>query len=403
MRDPNNPQVILQNYIPSRVTALANALTEAFGQSDQELTTSALEAFFELRRGKLSLQEFTAEWELRYEEAQMRAGLDINDVAKTYLYFKQSGLPSKFIEDVKLQIQGDMSRFAEARRLALRLSSRSDHGTLSHDLYAEVPEYDHYDYYADPWAEWFQWDASTYYDSWETDEWSRSWDYYDDYDWYGYETQAHDEWYDASSDWQSPEKNSAETYDMSQGDPPAASESNDQQSQSQDYYQGGDGCFVCGSKWHRAAQCPVSQGSSQFGKGKGKGPGKGKKGFGGKSGKGKGKRPFLKGKVKGKGKRPFKGYYDEYYDYMSVRRQPDQGLRLGGEPHATPKSSQEPSFDPVPLDKLGNFSHGKGHQLRLMKRAPHMTLMNMHIMKIQRSAHLPLSPICTPAPLATTR
>ena len=92
-------------------------------------------------------------------------------------------------------------------------------------------------------------------------------------------------------------------------------------------YQGGDGCFVCGSKWHRAAQCPVSQGSSQFGKGKGKGPGKGKKGFGGKSGKGKGKRPFLKGKGKGKGKRPFKGYYDEYYDYMSVRRQPDQGLR----------------------------------------------------------------------------
>ena len=360
VRDPNNPQVILQNYIPSGVTALANALKEAFGQSDQELTTSALEAFFELRRGKLSLQEFTAEWELRYEEAQMRAGLDINDVAKTYLYFKQSGLPSKFIEDVKLQIQGDMSRFAEARHLALRLSSRSDHGTLSHDLYAEVPEYDHYDYYADPWAEWFQWDASTYYDSWETDEWSRSWDYYDDYDWYGYETQAHDEWYDASSDWQSPEKNTAETYDMSQGDPPAASESNDQQSQSQDYYQGGDGCFVCGSKWHRAAQCPVSQGSSQFGKGKGKGPGKGKKGFGGKSGKGKGKRPFLKGKGKGKGKRPFKGYYDEYYDYMSVRRQPDQGLRLGGEPHTTPKSSQEPIIRPSPPRQVGELFSWKG-------------------------------------------
>ena len=37
--------------------ALAVALREAFGQSDQEMTTVSLEQFFELKRGRLSLQE----------------------------------------------------------------------------------------------------------------------------------------------------------------------------------------------------------------------------------------------------------------------------------------------------------------------------------------------------------
>ncbi|CAJ1334047.1 unnamed protein product, partial [Effrenium voratum] len=53
VRDPANPMVVLQNHVPSDIQALATALREAFGQSDQELTTQALEQFFELRRGKL--------------------------------------------------------------------------------------------------------------------------------------------------------------------------------------------------------------------------------------------------------------------------------------------------------------------------------------------------------------
>lgn len=57
VRDPNNPQVILQHHVPSSMRALAVALREAFGQSDQEMTTVSLEQFFELKRGRLSLQE----------------------------------------------------------------------------------------------------------------------------------------------------------------------------------------------------------------------------------------------------------------------------------------------------------------------------------------------------------
>ena len=135
VRDPMDPNVILQHHIQSGISALATALRAAFGQSDQEMTTTALEAFFELRRGKMSLQDYAAEWELRLEEAQVRAGLELNNVAKTYLFFRNSGLLVKFVADVKMQIHGDMSRFDEARRLSLRISSRGDQ-QLSTNLYA---------------------------------------------------------------------------------------------------------------------------------------------------------------------------------------------------------------------------------------------------------------------------
>eukprot|EP00913_Durusdinium_trenchii_P006988 g6572.t1 len=301
-----------------RVQMLAMQLRAAFGQSDQELTTSALEAFFEHRRGKLTLQEYASEWDLRYEEAQVRAGLEINDIAKTYLFFRNSGLLNKFIEDVKLQIQGDMSRFAEAKRLVLRWSSRGDTAHLSSDLCNDVtyaddgnyhtaePEYQ--DFSEDPWSAWFA----------DEDEWSwiSSWSEWPV--WY-----ADEEWQfdDSGYTWQS----GAEEYylgdeefhdiESPEHDTGAGATSNDVE----DYYNKGKGnsggCHIRGSRWHHAAQCPVNQkGSSSsgqsFSKGKGERKGKGyNKGFdkGKSKGKGKkGRRPF--GKSYGKGKYN-KGFY----------------------------------------------------------------------------------------------
>ena len=65
VRDPNDPSIILQHHIPSGVQALCNALRDAFGQSDQDMVSRSLESFFEFRRGKLSLQEYAVEWDLR--------------------------------------------------------------------------------------------------------------------------------------------------------------------------------------------------------------------------------------------------------------------------------------------------------------------------------------------------
>lgn len=64
------------------------------------------------------------------------AGLDVNQVAKTYLFCKSSGLEQKAIDDLLLQVHGDMRRFKEFRTLLLLL--RMAHPSDNHsDLYSD--------------------------------------------------------------------------------------------------------------------------------------------------------------------------------------------------------------------------------------------------------------------------
>ena len=85
VRDPATNE-LLQEHIPSGVQYLVNALRAAFGQMDQDLATSSLEAFFGLTRhgNKLSLSEYSVEFDSRYDEASDRAGLQLNDVGKFF-------------------------------------------------------------------------------------------------------------------------------------------------------------------------------------------------------------------------------------------------------------------------------------------------------------------------------
>ena len=291
VRDPTNPQIILQAHIPSGVQALCNALRDAFGQSDQDMVSRSLESFFEFKRGKLTLQEYSVEWDLRYDEAETRSNLHLNEVAKFYLFFKQSGLPNKFIEDVKLQIQGDLSRFADARALALRLSQRGDYHTESDILYGEdtqEPNQDWFDGYDD-------WNYEGSYDAFYGDGDYDDWNGYDEEEWwYGFEEEE-PPWQDVE-DWEP----AAEDASSSHG--PASTPPDDQnKDHHDDYYKGGKGkgslglgCQTCGSKWHSTGSCPVNSGSGKgasnhYGKSRGKGygkfrfPGKGKnydKGYG---------------------------------------------------------------------------------------------------------------------------
>ncbi|CAK9053972.1 Putative folate-biopterin transporter 2 [Durusdinium trenchii] len=321
VRDPMDPNVILQHAIPSGVQALANALRETFGQSDQELATHSLEQFFLFKRGKLSMHEYASEWELRYESAQRHSGLEINDVAKSFLFFQSSGLPNKFIEDVKIQIQGDMSRFEEAKRLTLRLSNRSDQHALSQDLYTDQAA----EFFSTPSSSWNTMDYDTYYDDWSWQD-DPYWQAYPEVDpWTGYAEdewwQEDDSWSPTASEWHTPEEY---VIHDDQHETEQAAEAPETYYEDEDYYQQKSGCHVCGSRWHLAAQCPVrDKGKGGYGGGKsswrpkGKGKGKGKKG--------KGKSKSFKGKGKFKGGN--KGYFNDI-DYSAQRSQPEQGLSL---------------------------------------------------------------------------
>ena len=88
VRDPMDPNVVIQHHTISGVQALFIELKAAFGEGDQVRATQCLENVFDFRRGRLSLAEYSAEWTMRLEEAMTHAGLNINDVACTFLQRK---------------------------------------------------------------------------------------------------------------------------------------------------------------------------------------------------------------------------------------------------------------------------------------------------------------------------
>ena len=162
--------------------------------SDQDLVSKSIEDLMELRRGKLTFPEYAIEWEIRMEEAVTRAGLEINDVGKFYLFFRGAGLP-QFVEDIKLQLQGDLRRFQEAKALALILVNRSN-------VYQDE----------DSWEDGYQQEAAWDDAYWAEDDWSWMADYQEHYDdWCGeYEDDYEQgQWYgeDAEDEqWHSPER-----------------------------------------------------------------------------------------------------------------------------------------------------------------------------------------------------
>eukprot|EP00435_Cladocopium_sp_Y103_P033941 s920_g8.t1 len=285
------PGAVIQQAIASGVQYLMHALRQAFGQRDQDLATAALDKFFGLSRQgqKMSLAEYSVEFDTRYDEAQDRAGLQLNNVAKFYLWFKHSGLPAKTVDDIKLQVNGDFNRFDDAKGLALRLSPNrmENDNDIFYGDYVDDEYYDNdwmYDYEDDdPW--WYGYGGYP-----EEDEW---WDY--DYDDNGYYWEEEAGWRNESQDEQPPATTSGanETADAENKDDAATYE---------EYYKGGkskgkggDGCFNCGSRWHMARDCPLpSNRGQEHGKGKTKGYAFGRKG---------------KSKGKGYGSyRPYKGF-----------------------------------------------------------------------------------------------
>ncbi|CAE8710616.1 unnamed protein product, partial [Polarella glacialis] len=359
---------IAQEYIPSGLQFLCQALRAIYGLQDQDRTTVALDSFYEFKRGHLGLAEFAQEFDHRYESAEDEAGLQINDTGKTYFFLRGSGLGDKVIEDIKLQMRGDMSRYQEIRTLVLKLARANDKDKETLNMYqdqtdfnyklnldetngnyygswhdpttGEIIEYDYgantsddmyygdYDYVYD--GEYSDYDGAGYDDDWYGDDGWQDEVYHGDFpleEW-TWPASAPDSSTVSTAEttlldvdpsyWKGQTKGKGKGFGAKGKGPSGGSAS-------------GIGCAACGSRWHSSLDCPLNDPSKgDQGKGKGgkdyhyenfwKGKGKGKKGGKSKgfgkglySGKGFGKyRPsfgFGKGKYSGGyGKSSGKGY-----------------------------------------------------------------------------------------------
>ena len=300
VRDPSSG-IIIQQAIPSGVQALMSALRAAFGEADQLQATRALETFLEFKRQRMTLPERSVQWQLNLDEAMTHSGLELNNVAKTYLYFKSSGLNQKSLDDLLLQIHGDMRRFEEVRTLMSRMAHRNIDSGSNAAHYEEITMDDASSWSAvtDMWSS--DADDTNYYMeelyAWnEDDGWHsqpQPWDH-------DYAETCYEEWPDYDYGWNDDEAPLLQKIISStrwqcrgvQGLTPTM----------------GLGCSTCGSKWHNTHACPMNdtyKGKMPMkGKGKSTGYGKGKgKSYGGKpyGGKPYGKKGFGKSKSYGKG------------------------------------------------------------------------------------------------------
>ena len=159
---------------------LINRLAEEYGAHQQEMVSLALDNFFEHRR-TTDLQGYLTEHTLLLEEAREVGGLEMNDVGKSHFLMKGCGLTAKRLDDLKLIIGGDLSRYQQLFTLISRIA-KSEADTTSSGL----PSMAHYQEPDEPgWEEQTWWTEEDWYydDSGDT--------YYDESAWY------EDEYYDA--------------------------------------------------------------------------------------------------------------------------------------------------------------------------------------------------------------
>lgn len=254
--NPATGVMVVPAYPPGAKSLVDHLMTQ-FYMNDQDRAWSSLDAFFSTRQQPGEpFDEFCSRWERLFTEACANANLQTNAVCQGYLLFSQSTLSDQQITDLRLRVDGDLSRFREMVTLQSRLSRsqevirdqaqgyRQFGGPGTYHLQENTPESD----------DWYDWWFDDDYDPYHHD-----YDLYNEDDW----------WYtDDWSPWPSEQTNEeASAY------APAPTPSSPTTT-TEDFYGGkgnkgkgkkgkskqpaGSQCTNCGSKFHRPEDCPMA-------------------------------------------------------------------------------------------------------------------------------------------------
>ena len=90
-------------------------------------------------------------FDVRYEEAAEKVGLEMNPFAQFYLYFRSACLPAKFVDDIKMRIHGDFRRYQEARTFALGMSQEGYY--QDSEVFHSVPSFPQHSWTGYRWTE----------------------------------------------------------------------------------------------------------------------------------------------------------------------------------------------------------------------------------------------------------
>ena len=101
---------------------LLRRLVADYQSHDQDYAGIVLDRFFDIRRGNRPLSDDLVEHNTFYEEAHVKVDLDINNIGKSHLLLKYCQLPAKRVDDIKLQVSGDLTRYEEIKAIMTRIA-----------------------------------------------------------------------------------------------------------------------------------------------------------------------------------------------------------------------------------------------------------------------------------------
>ena len=87
---------------------------ELYFLDDQDRAWTSIDKFLMFGRDRntqLDFPSYVVEWDRLFEEAETYDGLQLNDVAKRWLFFARSGLSDKALADLRLKVNGDLNRY----------------------------------------------------------------------------------------------------------------------------------------------------------------------------------------------------------------------------------------------------------------------------------------------------
>lgn len=240
---------------PAGAMLLLQMLVREFSLQDQDKAWISLERFFEHTGRGDDFFEYDQQFESRYADAVSHGGLAMNDAGLAYLYWSKSGVNEKLIADLRLKVDGDLTRFRDMISLHKRILQNEEAAlnqnkskqpyVLLHEDYDD--EYGNCGYWTED-GYFYEYDAfvdkATYYDP-DADC------YYDDYDDYN-EYEPFDEY--SEEYWQKGKgKGKKPSFGTGKGGKQAQ----------------GAQCIKCGSRFHKSEDCPVHLRDDDHGSGKG--------------------------------------------------------------------------------------------------------------------------------------
>ncbi len=253
--DPHTGAEIAPSY-PSGAKVLLDRLMELFFLDDQDLAWTSLDRFFQFTRPHdMDFANYVVEWDRLFQEAEHHGGLVLGDTGKCWLFWSRSNLPERQLADLRLKVNGDLSRYRDMIRLQLKISKNEQAADEQHHGYKNI-HYEDITSQEDPYDMSREDDDGWWYthdDYYGEDYYGDSWQYDNLDDWYQDDWYDHEEWYPEPS-------------------PEPTQPSQDATSESEDFYgkkgkkgkgkggkrPAGDQCTQCGSKWHSTENCPMN-------------------------------------------------------------------------------------------------------------------------------------------------